>query len=249
MNKIEWKNIEGFDGKLRINSNLEVFRVDEDGKFIKKNIGKDGCYTFHISKYPKRRVKSYVLYLEYFPEVYINKKCLELKDENGYNWLPLVGYEKIYLISENGNLCRLDRNSYANGSPKSDNDYMRISLSYKQDITYEYIHRLVAKTFISNPENKPHVNHIDGNRQNNHISNLEWCTIKENDTHKREVLGFIKEGIHVEVYDTVNDTTKQYTSYVSAGEDIGCCDLTINNYADKDKLYRNRYKIRRVKKE
>jgi hypothetical protein len=46
------------------------------------------------------------------------------------------------------------------------------------------VHRLVAQTFIDNPENKPHINHIDKNRSNNNIDNLEWCTVSENNIHK-----------------------------------------------------------------
>jgi hypothetical protein len=49
--------------------------------------------------------------------------------------------------------------------------------------TKHYIHRLVAQTFLPNPDNKPHINHIDGDKANNTLSNLEWNTRSENELH------------------------------------------------------------------
>jgi len=67
-----------------------------------------------------------------------------------------------------------------------DSRYPAVSLYKDGNTTTQYVHRLVALTHINNPENKPQVNHIDGNKENNDISNLEWVTAQENIQHSHD---------------------------------------------------------------
>lgn len=61
--------------------------------------------------------------------------------------------------------------------------YYLVTLVHNGKRKNQFIHRLLAQHFIANPENKAHVNHIDGNKQNNRLDNLEWATPKENAQH------------------------------------------------------------------
>jgi len=69
---------------------------------------------------------------------------------------------------------------------KSKKGYVRCTLSHKGKKQKPYIHRLIALHFIPNPENKPCINHKNGNKADNRIENLEWCTIIENNKHAVE---------------------------------------------------------------
>lgn len=69
--------------------------------------------------------------------------------------------------------------------------YRCVKAKVKRSVTTVYVHRLVATKFIDNPENKPQVNHIDGNPTNNNLNNLEWCTPRENIQHAIKI-GLIK---------------------------------------------------------
>jgi len=107
----------------------------------------------------------------------------------------IKGYEGLYQISNLGNVKSLERliikknnrnnikKTTINKSHICDTGYYAIRIK-KGNISKMFkVHRLIAIAFIPNPENKPQVNHIDGNKLNNDISNLEWCTNKENAIH------------------------------------------------------------------
>ena len=129
-----------------------------------------------------------------------------------------------FLICENGNIIRI---KYWNKSVREyvkqteHNGYLVVGLCSKQ---YR-VHRLVAQAFIDNPENKPQVNHKDGNKLNNCVDNLEWVTSRENIIHAVEnslidVVGDIKnfcgykveqikDGKVVGTFDTISKASRE----------------------------------------
>lgn len=99
-------------------------------------------------------------------------------------WKDVGGFEGEYQISSFGRLKHFSKNGWnilKNTNKKG--DYFNVVLTGKSYNKSVRIHRLVAEAFIPNPENKPQVNHIDGNKQNNNVNNLEWVTAKENMLH------------------------------------------------------------------
>ena len=101
-------------------------------------------------------------------------------------WKDIPGYEGLYQVSNLGNVKSVHwnhSNKIRTIKPFNNNGYWRVVL-YKDRMHKKFlVHVLVAKSFIPNPQNKPCVNHIDGNGHNNMISNLEWVTFSENTRH------------------------------------------------------------------
>lgn len=104
----------------------------------------------------------------------------------------LEGFEGLYTIDRKGNVFSIKSRRYLKHSMRG--LYPGVTLSKNGMHKATSVHRLVALTFIENPQNKPCVNHLDGNKNNCHLENLEWCTYSENEIHSREVLG--KKTIH-----------------------------------------------------
>lgn len=102
-------------------------------------------------------------------------------------WKPVIGYEGLYEVSNYGRVRRIFRygRPYVTlCKPKITKDgYYESALVKEGKPKFIRTHRLVAKAFCQNPENKSEVNHIDGNKLNNFSGNLEWCTSSENQVH------------------------------------------------------------------
>lgn len=112
-------------------------------------------------------------------------------------WKDIKDYEGLYQVSNLGRVKSLPRlitqwNRFKNItypvpekilSPRMINDYYSVTLSKEGKTKSIRIHRLVAETFIPNPDNLPEVNHKDENKVNNSVSNLEWCDRQYNNTY------------------------------------------------------------------
>lgn len=113
-------------------------------------------------------------------------------------WKDVVGYEGLYLVSENGAVKSVKRKAPVSGRQVHEKmlspwfnfrGYMLVTLHKNGKKNSIPVHILVAKAFIDNPENKPEVNHCNGIKTDNHKSNLEWNTRLENQRHSVYTLG------------------------------------------------------------
>lgn len=111
-------------------------------------------------------------------------------------WKDVPQYEGLYQVSNTGkvkSLSHYTRNNVKGGKRltngkvlsqyKMPNGYLQVQLSKNESRKKYYVHRLVANAFLKNEQGLSDVNHIDGDKNNNSIENLEWCSHKDNQVH------------------------------------------------------------------
>lgn len=152
-------------------SSKDISLYPRNGKYFLKN-----CLECHRAIKNKKR-----------KEKIGDKPILEIADLPNEIWKDVLGWEGIYLVSNLGRIKSFSWRQYKGNilKPQNQRGYRSVTLSHNGQHKMMMIHRIVANAFIPNPENKPTVNHIDTNRQNNIVSNLEWATSKEQIRHAR----------------------------------------------------------------
>lgn len=157
---------------------------------------------------------------------------LQNVDSKNEIWKPVPGYEGFYEVSSIGRVRSVDHYVNSGNGRKlrkgrvlsqsiSIHGYYFVHLSKINKQKSPTVHRLVALAFHPNPENKICVNHKDGVRTNNHISNLEWCTHKENTRHLFDVLGgytHTEEAKYI-ISEKLKESKKKYSKPVTCIED------------------------------
>ncbi len=112
------------------------------------------------------------------------KKVCDVKDLPNEQWKDVVGYEGLYEVSNKGRVKTFVRQHKILKTPLNQHGYPYTGLTKDGKHNTYLVHRLVAIAFLpNNDHDKIFVNHIDGNKANSNVENLEWCTVKENNNH------------------------------------------------------------------
>lgn len=159
----------------------------------------------------------------------IQQRIAEISEE-GEIWKPCPEFEEKYLISSHGRVMGIGTyNTCKKGEllklhkKHGRNGYIQARFYDRGRAKTIEIHSLVAKAFIPNPNNLPMVNHINEDKTDNNVENLEWCTLKYNIRYSdaKPVDVYTKDGLFIESLETIVDTSNKYN--VSKTAISRCC--------------------------
>lgn len=132
-------------------------------------------------------------------------------------WKDIEWYEWKYQVSDYGNV----KNKQGHILYVNKWDYLKVKLFLYWEGKNFYIHRLVASAFISNENHLKEVNHIDWNKTNNCLDNLEWCTRSENEMHAHEI--WLKKGREIIQYDWSWNYIRNWDNIKEAAIELDIC--------------------------
>lgn len=145
-------------------------------------------------------------------------------------WADIVGYEGLYLVSDDGRVKSAATGNDLRQSVR--NGYKCVNLWRDNKYKTKKVHRLVAQAFVPNPSQKTQINHIDGNKANNHANNLEWCTAGENNKHAYDARlrkPATANAISARRRAVIIDGANAYKSMTDAANALGVCVQCISN--------------------
>ncbi|WP_295723700.1 HNH endonuclease signature motif containing protein [uncultured Leptotrichia sp.] len=159
-------------------------------------------------------------------------------------WKTINIFRNQFKINEKGEVYNTLTKHYIKGDINNFG-YYRVCLWDNKQKKRFFRHRLVAEYFIPNPDNKQFVNHIDGDKSNNCVENLEWCNQSENEKHAYKVGLKPKQGLPF-IIEFNDGTKKQYQDQYQAAEALNCSQALISKYLNKGVTKNNKYKVKSI---
>lgn len=182
---------------------------------------------FIVNKYIESKI-FYEVFVYNFKNnlLHMNKKDIKKQIENE-TWKPVTGF-KTYEVSDQGRLRNINTGRVFIGT-KDAFGYKHVRLANDGRYFLKKVHRLVAKAFLENPENKPIVDHINNDKTDNRVENLRWCTYSENSRNYIESDKYVpvREAKKIAQYDMQGNLIGTFGNTLEAAAATGIQHFTI----------------------